>query len=102
MRVWLDDIRVMPPGFDKHVFSAYELIELIKDGQVSRVSLDHDLGPEDQVGNGYMVAKAIEECAFFGLCQRITWEIHSQNTVGAASMRKALENADRYWDAKEA
>ena len=64
---------------------------------MTKVSLDHDLGPEWEFGNGYMVAKHIEELAYFGTIPRITWAIHSQNSVGVASMRKALENADRYW-----
>lgn len=102
MRIWFDDIRPMPNGYDVHMVSAYEVIKAIHSGVVTKVSLDHDVGSEDLYGNGYMVAKAIEECAFFGLCQRITWEIHSQNSVGVASMRVALERADRYWDEKEA
>ncbi len=55
------------------------------------------LGPEWKVGNGYMVAKCIEELAFHDLIPRIEWAIHSQNSVGVASMRQAPENADRYW-----
>lgn len=69
----------------------------IEEGNVTHVSLDHDLGPEWIVGNGYMVAKLIEELAFRDEIPRLTWAIHSQNSVGVASMRAALQNADRYW-----
>lgn len=98
MRIWLDDKRPMPEGFDIHMSDAFSVIDAIKGGNVTKISLDHDLGQENEVGNGYMVAKIIEELAFYGTIQRIQWAIHSQNSVGIASMRKALERADQYWE----
>jgi hypothetical protein len=77
--------------------SAYEVIKAIQSGIVTSISLDHDVGPEWQYGNGYMIAKAIEEAAFHDTIPRIAWAIHSQNSVGVASMKQALMNADRYW-----
>jgi hypothetical protein len=97
MRIWLDDIRPTPDGYDVSCVSALAVMEYIKEGTVTHVSLDHDLGAEWAVGNGYMVAKLIEELAYFNKIPRLTWAIHSQNSVGVASMRVALENADRSW-----
>jgi hypothetical protein len=45
-----------------------------------------------------MVAKWIEEAAYTRRIPKLAWSIHSQNSVGAASMRMALNNADRYWN----
>jgi hypothetical protein len=101
MKIWLDDKRPMPDGYDMHCVSAYQVITYINKGDVTEVSLDHDLGNEEIYGTGYMVAKAIEEAAFHGYIKRLKWRIHSQNSVGVATMRQALENADRYWTAGE-
>ena len=101
MKLWLDDKRAMPRDYDKHVLTAAEAIAALETGEVTEVSLDHDLGPEWLTGNGYMVAKWIEEHAFHGTLQRLVWHVHSQNSVGAASMRAALVNANRFWSSRE-
>lgn len=97
INLWLDDRRPMPAGFDLHVYTAQAAIAALETGTVERISLDHDLGPENETGNGYMVAKWIEEAAYLNKIPRLTWSVHSQNSVGAASMRAALTNADAYW-----
>lgn len=105
MKVWLDDKdtedKFIPPIFDVHVKTAQECIELIKTGKVAQVSLDHDLGDENIVGNGYMVASFIEEEAYFGRISKLEWDIHSDNPVGIKRMTIALENADRFWRTHE-
>ena len=47
MKLWVDDIRAMPKGYDKHVKTSAEAIELLAQGVVEEISLDHDLGGED-------------------------------------------------------
>jgi hypothetical protein len=98
IRVYLDDIRPTPEGFDLRVYTAQAAIAALETGTVEYISLDHDLGDEAEVGNGYMVAKWIEEAAYTRRIPKLVWYIHSQNSVGVASMRMALNNADRYWD----
>jgi hypothetical protein len=104
MKVWLDDIRPMPPGFDVHVRTAGEAIALLRRGGVRLISLDHDLGDAPN-GTGYEVAKWIEEGAFRrsqgepdGLSP-LAWQVHSRNPVGLGNMTRALRNADRFWQA---
>jgi hypothetical protein len=102
MKLWLDDKRD-PVEFTGEtdwiwIKTAQDAVDMILFDHVEVVSLDHDLGPEEVCGNGYMVAKAIEEAAFNGYIKPIEWRIHSQNSVGVASMRQALENADRFWN----
>lgn len=98
MKVWLDDLRPMPEGFDRHVFSAKEAIALIETRRVTFISLDHDLGDSDAHGTGYDVALFIEAAAFTGKLPRLGWAVHSGNVIGAKNMRTALESANRYWD----
>lgn len=59
MKIFLDDERQTPEGWVR-VYWPDEAIELLKTGQVSEVSLDHDLG-DDQRGTGYDVVLWIEE-----------------------------------------
>lgn len=97
MRVWLDDVRVMPCGYDIHVKTAPEALEFLASGHVTKISLDHDLGDDKEAGTGYHVACWIEEAAFHGSIPKLDWHIHSANPVGIRKMEKALRNADRYW-----
>jgi len=45
MKVWLDDVRKPPVGWEWRK-TALEAIELLKSGEVRELSLDHDLEPE--------------------------------------------------------
>ncbi len=107
MKVWLDDVREMPPDFDYHARTAADAIRLLETESVRRISLDHDLG-DDENGTGYDVAKWIEARAFAwahgeacGL-PPLEWAIHSQNPVGVGNMTQALRNADRFWAMRSA
>lgn len=73
-------------------------ISRLKSNSVRWISLDHDLGT---TSTGYDVAKWIEERAYSGELFRLQWTVHSANVEGARLMRKALENADRYWSERD-
>jgi hypothetical protein len=45
MKLWLDDMRKPPFGYDLVAKTADECIQMIKDHRVEHVSLDHDLCP---------------------------------------------------------
>lgn len=64
---------------------------------VEELSLDHDLGDENENGSGYDVAKWIERQAFDGnwraVPDRIT--IHSANPVGRKNMQAAIDSIER-------
>ena len=64
MKVYLDDERSMPRFFDTHVKTAKEAIDLLKTGEVTHISLDHDLGVGYEDNTGCTVAKYIEQAAF--------------------------------------
>lgn len=107
IKVFLDDDIDAPKrqewaqGYDIWVTTPEEAIELLKKGNVSHISLDHDLGLEPDNRNGYMVAKFIEEAAFNEELPSLTWRIHSQNPRGRQNMEAALRNADRFWSERE-
>lgn len=98
MRVYLDDIRQTPEGFDVRTYNAQLTMDLVKTGQVTYISLDNDLGEKLE---GYDVAKYIEELAFNGLIPRMGWAIHSANAPARMLIQTALQNADRFWSQHE-
>ena len=99
MKVWLDDERPMPAGFDTHVKTAYACIELLKTGKVEMISLDHDLGIGFEGNDGYEVAKFIERGAVMKTLPEIkTMLVHTQNPVGRRNMIWSLSNARKIWD----
>lgn len=96
LRMWLDDERPMPEGFNLHVRTAKEAIEAIRSGRVAVASLDHDLGGEEN-GTGYEVAKFVEEAAFQGALAPMNLSVHSANPVGASNIKRCIDNANRFW-----
>jgi hypothetical protein len=94
MKVWLDDERPMPKDYDIHVKTAEDAIQLLSEGNVTLISLDHDLG---QIKTGYDVAKWIEQSAAIGSLKRIKLRVHTQNPVGRQNICMALQNAHKYW-----
>jgi len=104
IKVFLDDDkealerRKLFQGYDVWVTTPEEAIDLLKKGNVSHISLDHDLGLEPEDRNGYMVAKFIEEAAYNGELARLEWRLHTANPRGRQNMFAALTNADRFWE----
>ena len=98
VRIWLDDERPMPAHFNVHCKTAPEAISLLQQGNVVAISLDHDLGLGEGIGNGYDVAKLIEEGAAQGTLPPIRLlTLHTANPIGRQRMAMALQNAKRYW-----
>jgi hypothetical protein len=95
IRLWLDDVRAMPPRYTHWAKTASQAIKLLETGKVTECSLDHDLG--NQVETGYDVAKWIEYHAHDGTLPKIRCKVHSQNVVGAKNIKMALQSAYRAW-----
>ena len=96
MKIWLDDVRIMPDGFDRHVRSAAEAIGLLVRGRVTAISLDYDLG-DSRYGTGYDVACWIRKAACEGRLAPIAISIHSADPEGCALMEEAIAEAKRCW-----
>ena len=77
MRVFLDDERDAPLGWTL-VRWPDEAIGLLQTGQVTEISLDHDLG-DDERGTGYDVIVWIEEAVACGELSPPRILVHSAN-----------------------
>ena len=96
MRIWLDDERPMPEGYDIHCKTGFNAIITIaaNDYKIDFISFDHDLGDGC---TGYDVAQYIERLAYRGTIGRVGWEVHSANPVGRKNITAAMNNAEKFW-----
>jgi hypothetical protein len=90
VKVYLDDQRVAPAGW-KQVRWPDEAIELLKSGQVTEISLDHDLG-DDERGTGYDIVLWIEEQVIVAGFQPPTIHVHSANSSAREKMERGVES----------
>lgn len=94
MKVFLDDVRVTPEGWVR-TFWPEEVIALLKTGQVTEFSLDHDLG-DDEHGTGYTVLLWLEEqVAMHGLVPPAI-RVHSANSAARLKMEAAIASIERH------
>jgi hypothetical protein len=89
MKVFLDDLRKPPKGWEL-VRWPDEAIELLETGEVTEISLDHDLGDDDR-GTGYDVVLWMEEAVFSGFKPPII-HIHTANISARLKMESGVEN----------
>lgn len=100
MKVWLDDARELPVGYDRHAHNYDEAITALKTGDVTFISFDHDLGGQyDNDGlfyaeekTGYDVAKSMVEMTLDGKIKMPQWAVHSMNPAGRARIVGLLES----------
>ncbi|AHF91380.1 hypothetical protein OPIT5_15300 [Opitutaceae bacterium TAV5] len=93
MKVWLDDVREAPEGWQR-VFWPDEAIALLQRGSVTGISLDHDLG-DDTRGTGYDVIAWIEEAVAVRGFVAPEIRIHSANPVGRERMLRGIAAIER-------
>jgi len=98
MKVFLDDERPTPEGWVR-AFWPEEVIALLKTGEVTELSLDHDLG--DDARSGYDVLTWLEEQAFEGTLRMPEITIHSANAAGRQRMAAAVRSIHRFVQAKK-
>jgi hypothetical protein len=95
-RVYLDDYREAPLGWIR-VFWPYQVVQLLETGEVTHLSLDHDLG-DDKRGTGYDVLPEIERMINDGtLAQLPELTVHSANPAARQRMELAIEAIKRQW-----
>jgi hypothetical protein len=99
LRVWLDDVREAPEGW-VHVRAPEEAIDLLRSGEVTEISLDHDLGLVDENGRettGYDVLTWIENELGLGRAtfQIPTIHVHSANAAVYIRMEQAITSIYR-------
>lgn len=93
MKLWLDDVRKPPEGWT-WAKTADEAIELLKGGEVTDISLDHDLAePPSSQKTGHDVASWIADHVM--KIPPLKWAVHSGNQYGAANIRAVMTQADQ-------
>jgi hypothetical protein len=102
MKVWLDDKcnedcdRRTPAGWIG-CETALQACRLIKRGDVTHISFDHDLG--EKSASGYVVACYIEKLAALGKLNGFPeWDVHSSNPTGSAYIKHAMRSAERFFN----
>ena len=94
MKLWLDDLRPVPYGYEgaKSVNEAKKLIQEAEHNgiEIEALDLDHDLGDyADQGGDAIRLLDWLAERGTF-----YPVEFHTANPVGRANMERILA---RYW-----
>ena len=84
MKVFLDDERSTPEGWVR-VYWPDEAIALLQTGEVTEISLDHDLG-DDARGTGYDVVLWVEEAVHLQGFVPPRMHVHSANSPARVRM----------------
>ena len=92
VKVYLDDSRPTPPGWVP-ARSPEEVIRLLEQGDVTELSLDHDLAADAQ-GTGYDVPTWLEEAVATRGFRPPRISVHSANSA-AGRMRQAISAIER-------
>ena len=93
MRIYLDDERPTPEGWTR-VYWPAEAISLLKSGEVTEISLDHDLG-DDVRGTGYDVITWIEEAVVTRAFVPPLIRVHSANPAARERMEAGIASISR-------
>lgn len=95
IKLYVDDIRSAPRGWTiaRNYNSA---IELLENGDVTYLSLDHDLGEEK---TGYDIASWIERKVYMEGFIPPVIQIHSANPVGRKNIEAAIASIYREYRA---
>ena len=94
MKVYLDDERVAPEGWHQ-VRWPDEAIRLLESGNVSEISLDHDLG-DDERGTGYDVVLWLEEQVMTRGFIAPKMSVHSANSSARQKMEAGIAAIQQY------
>lgn len=95
MKLWLDDIRMMPDTYTHHAISVNHAKEIImeaenKNEEIEIISCDHDLGDYSKDGGDgiKLLDWLVERETFYPI------KLHTANPVGRANMQRMI---DRFW-----
>lgn len=91
VRLWVDDLREPPPGWDL-AKNVEEAKTLLAGGDVIEASLDHDLG-EGHGSEGYDLVLWMAE---HNVWPEEVLSVHSQNPPGAQKMCAVIERYGPY------
>lgn len=97
MRIWVDDKRSMPKGYDVHCKSVWETIKYISEAtargeKIELISLDHDAGAEYVYGGDYIQILLYLEWLFVKKDEIICthFHIHTADPMGVKRLRSII------------
>jgi hypothetical protein len=93
LKIYLDDERPTPEGWHSCRWPQ-QVIDLLKVGSVTHLSLDHDLG-DDARGTGYDVVLWIEEAVATTDFEPPEILVHSANVSAKAKMEAGIRSISR-------
>ena len=93
MKIFLDDARQAPSDWI-HAYWPEEVITLLETGNVTEISLDHDLG-NDERGTGYDVVLWIEEAVATRGFIPPKIVVHSANSSAREKMEQGIASIER-------
>lgn len=99
--MWLDDRRSPHDSEWVSVKTAEEAIELLQGGDVTELSLDHDLGllHREPEATGYLVVLWIEEqVVTAGLVPPEVITVHSSNSSASPKMERGIASIRRLYE----
>jgi hypothetical protein len=88
MKVYLDDERTTPDGWTR-VYWPDVVIELLRTGDVTEISLEHDLGDDDR-GTAYDVVLWIEEQVVLHGFVPPVMKVHTANVSARMKMEAGI------------
>ncbi len=94
MKVFLDDIRIPYEGWNQ-IRTVDEVIALLENGQVTDLSLDHDLGSCD-TKSGYDLINWIEKKVMLEDWIPPNLYCHSMNPIGKDKIQLVIDRIVRY------
>lgn len=89
MKLYVDDIRIAPEGWVQ-AWNARQAVEQLSTGEVTHLSLDHDLGTPGG-DTGYDIMKWIEIRVYVGEIPLPEIKFHTSNPVGRANMEATYQ-----------
>lgn len=93
MKVYLDDERPAPAGWVR-VERAADAIALLESGEVTELSLDHDLG-DDAQGTGYDVVLWLEQAVALRGFRPPQIRVHTANVSARVKMEQGVAQIRR-------
>ena len=98
-RIYVDDMRLCPNGFDRHCYSVNETLNCIrkkyKEGtRQFFLDLDHDAGDMNIDGGDYInILKTLEDLQYSGKLKDCNFQVklHTMNPVGRSNMQAILK-----------
>ena len=94
MKIYLDDERHAPEGWQIARWPE-DAIRWLETGQVTHISLDHDLG-DDERGTGYDVILWIEEAVVTRSFDPPEISVHTSNSSARRKMELGVESIRRF------